>query len=75
MKLTVLDEHGDRHDCDVEALPRIGDRVQVASGEIRYFRVKDVMFRLGTNQIGILIERDANQKEWNEKGGPFALWV
>ncbi len=71
--LRVIDQAGNGTDYETEHVPRIGERIMLEYGigsepvRPRYFRVKDVMYKLqnGTDgQAAILIEEEENPQHW-----------
>jgi hypothetical protein len=71
--LRVIDQAGNKTDYETEFVPRIGERILLEYGigggpvRPRYFRVKDVMYRLQNSpdaQAAILIEEDSNAEHW-----------
>ena len=71
--LRVIDRAGNHTDYETEFMPRIGERILLEHGtgselvRPHYFRVKDVMYRLGNRadkQAAILIEEESNPEVW-----------
>jgi hypothetical protein len=72
--LRVIDQIGNRTDYEAEFVPRIGERIRLEYGvggdpvAPRFFRVKDVMYRLDQppeNQVAILIEEESDPELWS----------
>jgi hypothetical protein len=71
--LRVIDQDGNNTDYESDFVPRIGERIEltyrVGAGPLRarYFRVKDVVYRLQLApdiQVGVLVEEDKNLTHW-----------
>lgn len=73
LTVRVIDPVGNREDVEMEAVPRIGERVvrtfKVGHGpnsRDEIYRVKDVKYHLDhpTGQAAILLEEEINPVEW-----------
>ena len=71
--LRVIDQDGNNTDYESDFVPRIGERIELTYRvgaeplRVRYFRVKDVVYRLQLApdiQVGILVEEDKNLTHW-----------
>jgi hypothetical protein len=71
--LRVIDQDGNYTDYESDFVPRIGERIELTYRvgaeplRARYFRVKDVVYRLQLApdiQVGILVEEDKNLTHW-----------
>ena len=78
MTIYTVDDGGDRHDFEVEQVPRIGECIQIIGGnplKQRHYRVKDVMHKLAEMEkrtfVGVLIE-EADDPRW--PGEPLREW-
>lgn len=71
--LRVVDQAGNGTDYEAEFVPRIGERIVlvygVGGGPVRehYFRVQDVMYKLGNapdGQAAVLVKEEDNPEKW-----------